>query len=136
MKSELENKLKKKGIKPTAMRLLIYDILYNYQKAMSLHEIEQQFNNVDRSTIFRTLKTFQNNCIIHSIDVGTGTVKYALCQEGCTCNHNDLHVHFFCNKCGKTHCLKDLPIPQIDLPDGFVFESANFIIKGICHNCQ
>lgn len=136
MKSELENKLKKKGIKPTTMRLLIYEILHNYQKAMSLYEIEQQFDNVDRSTIFRTLKTFQDHCIIHSIDVGTGTVKYALCQEGCSCGHNDLHLHFYCNNCGKTHCLKDFPIPKVELPDGFVFESANFVIKGICHNCH
>ncbi len=136
MKNEIDNKLKKKKIKPTAMRQLVYEILHNQQKAMSLYEIEQQFDNVDRSTIFRTLKIFQDNCIIHSIDDGTGSVKYALCKDGCACNPADLHVHFLCNKCGQTHCLKDLQIPKMDLPNGFSFKSANFVIKGTCFNCK
>lgn len=47
------------------MRQLVLDILLKNQKAMSLYEIEQQFDNVDRSTIFRTLKTFQDNFLIY-----------------------------------------------------------------------
>ena len=136
MKSEIDKKLLQKNIKPTSMRQLVYEILYKHQKAMSLLEIEQQFDNADRSTIFRTLKTFQDNNLIHSIDDGTGAVRYALCDDNCTCNLDDLHVHFLCNKCGQTHCLKELPIPTIDLPKGFDFESANFVIKGTCSNCK
>ena len=136
MKTEIENKLLQKNIKPTSMRLLVYEILLKHIKAMSLYEIEHQFDNVDLSTIFRTLKTFQDKCIIHSIDDGTGAVRYALCEDGCTCNPNDLHVHFLCSKCNQTHCLKDIPIPNMNLPDGFSFESANFVIKGICSKCK
>ena len=136
MRKEIEKILLHKNIKPTSMRQLVYEILLKYQKAMSLYEIEQQFDNVERSTIFRTLKTFQDNNLIHSIDDGTGAVKYALCDDECTCNLDDLHVHFLCNKCGQTHCLKDMPVPKMDLPENFSFESANFVIKGICPICK
>lgn len=136
MKSDIHKKLQHKNIKPTAMRNLVYEVLFNQKKALSLKEIEQQFHKFDRSTIFRTLKTFQDNALIHSIDDGTGAVKYALCDEGCTCEPDDLHIHFLCNKCGQTHCLKDMPLPKIDLPDNFSFESANFVVKGTCPKCH
>ena len=118
------------------MRQLVLNIILKNQKALSLFEIEQQFENVERSTIYRTLKTFMDNCIVHKIEDGTGATRYALCDEGCTCGIDDLHIHFFCNKCGQTNCLKDLPIPIPKLPDGFMFEKANFVIKGTCPNCK
>jgi Fur family ferric uptake transcriptional regulator len=136
MKNEIDIKLEQKNIKPTAMRKLVYEVLAKNKKALSLYEIEQQFDNVERSTIFRTLKTFQDNYLIHNIDDGTGAVKYALCDEGCTCSPDDLHVHFLCNKCGQTHCLRDMPVPKMDLQNGFSFESANFVVKGICPECK
>ncbi len=136
MKKEIDNKLNSKNIKPTAMRLLVYEVLKKQKKALSLIEIEQQFDNAERSTIFRTLKTFQDNLLIHSVDDGSGAVKYALCDDDCTCSLDDLHVHFLCVKCGQTFCFKDLPIPNLNMPEGFSFESANFVVKGICSNCK
>lgn len=136
MKVDVDKKLKQKNIKPTAMRELVYEVLDKQKKALSLYEIEQQFDNVDRSTIFRTLKAFQDNYLIHSIDDGTGAVKYALCDDDCTCDLDDLHIHFLCNKCGQTQCMKDMPVPKMDLPEGFSFESVNFVVKGTCPNCR
>lgn len=136
MSNEIDKKLQNRNIKPTAMRELVYEVLDKNKKALSLYEIEKQFDNVERSTIFRTLKTFQDKFLIHSVDDGSGAVKYALCEDDCTCSLDDLHYHFLCTKCGQTHCLKNMPIPKVDLPEGFSFDSANFVIKGICPNCQ
>jgi len=136
MEKAINTILHQKNIKPTAMRQLVLDVLLKKQQAVSLLEIEQQFENVERSTIFRTLKIFQQNCIIHKVDDGTGAVKYALCSEGCTCSFEDLHVHFLCTNCGQTTCLKELAIPDLSLPENFRFESANFVIKGVCASCS
>ena len=119
MNEEIDKKLNQKSIKPTSMRRLVLDILIHKKKAVSLYEIEKEFDNVERSTIFRTLKTFQDNYLIHSVDDGTGAVKYALCDDDCTCNLDDLHIHFLCNKCGQTHCLKEISVPQLEMPKGF-----------------
>lgn len=118
------------------MRQLVLEVLLNNRRALSLIEIEKQFESADRTTIYRTLKTFQENCIIHSIYDGTGSVRYAICSEGCTCDLNDLHAHFLCNRCGQTVCLKNYPIPDPELPEDFVFESASFVIKGTCPDCK
>ena len=133
---EIDSKLQLKNIKPTAMRQLVLRVLTKQKKAINLNEIEQHFDNVDRSTLFRTLKTFQDNNLIHSIDDGTGSVKYALCEDSCTCEPEYLHVHFLCQKCGQTFCFKDLPVPQPKLPEGFDFDNANFVVKGTCSSCR
>lgn len=136
MNSEIEQILEGKGIKPTAMRILVLNELHSQSEAISLYELEQKFNKVERTTLFRTLNTFERNNLIHKIDDGTGAVKYALCDENCTCELENLHVHFLCIKCKKTFCLKEIPVPFIQLPDKFEFKTANFVIKGICPHCQ
>ena len=117
MIKELENKLKNKDIRPTAMRLLVLEALVGQEVAISLSDLEKVFEKSDRITLFRTLKTFQENGLVHSIDDGTGVPKYALCETGCKCEiERDLHLHFHCRKCGETKCLYSYKIPEIVLP--------------------
>ena len=134
MKS-FENKLLDKNIKPTAMRQLVLKVLTDQKTAISLSELENKFEKADKATLYRTLKTFEENKLIHSIDDGTGSVKYALCKETCQCNPEDLHVHFLCTKCQHTYCLDDISIPEIILPVNFKLETINMVVKGICFNC-
>ncbi|QYH39221.1 transcriptional repressor [Algoriphagus sp. NBT04N3] len=136
MIKELENKLKEKDIRPTAMRLLVLEALSGQEAAISLSDLEKAFEKSDRVTLFRTLKTFQENGLVHSIDDGTGAPKYALCEEGCECNiERDLHVHFHCRVCSETFCLPKYKIPEINLPTNFNGEEANLVVKGGCGKC-
>lgn len=134
--NEIAKKLESKNVKPTAMRTLVYKTLVDSGKALSLSELEQQFDKVERSTIFRALKSFEEHFIVHPVDDGTGSVKYAVCDDDCTCNIHDLHVHFYCTRCGRTRCMKELPIPEIKLPAGYTFDKAQFIIYGVCPSCD
>ena len=136
MSKDIDKKLENRQVKPTAMRELVIAILLKQENAISLKELEDKFAQVDKSTLFRTLKTFEKKGVIHSIDDGSGSVKYAVCHDTCNCTPNDLHVHFHCTKCLKTFCLSHIPIPKINLPSGFTHNKANFVIKGICNNCN
>ena len=136
MKENIDNQLQFRNIKPTAMRELVLKVLTEQKSAISLHELEQIFENAVKTTLYRTLKTFEENKLIHSIDDGTGSVKYALCKETCKCNPTDLHVHFLCTKCKQTFCLTDIPVPSINLPVDFSLENINMVVKGICANCR
>ena len=78
----IEQKLLKKNTNPTSMRILVYDFLEEQQIAMSLSEIESHFYKADRITIYRTLKTFEEKGIVHSIQ-DNNTSKYILCDDGC-----------------------------------------------------
>ena len=133
---DTDDKLTSRNIKPTAMRELVLDILTEQKMAISLSDLEQKFHKSDRVTLYRTLKTFEEKKLIHSIDDGTGAVKYARCKESCQCHPEDLHVHFFCIKCQHTFCLSDIPIPLINLPVNFSVENINMVVKGVCSNCN
>ena len=136
MKNEIDKKLTDKNIKPTAMRELVLQVLSEQKTATSLPELERKFEKADKATLYRTLKTFEENKLIHSIDDGTGSVKYALCQDACECHPEDLHVHFLCTRCKKTYCLNDITVPTINLPKKFSLESVNMVVKGACSNCK
>ncbi len=136
MKKDIDKKLHYRQVKPTAMRELVLDILLEEKAALSLSDLEAKFDNVDKSTLYRTLKTFEEKKVIHSIDDGSGAVKYAICIDSCQCSPNDLHVHFHCIKCKKTYCLRDIPVPTVNIPNGFSLKSIDMVIKGICPNCS
>ncbi|SDS99728.1 MULTISPECIES: Fur family transcriptional regulator [Maribacter] len=134
---EVEKLLESKNIRVTAMRLLIYKLLFENKTAVTLSNIESAFEKADRTTLYRTIKTFEENNIVHQIDDGTGITKYALCEDGCKCDlKNDLHLHFHCNNCNETICLTEHKIPQIKVPKGFVSENVNLVVKGICDKCS
>lgn len=119
------------------MRILIYDFLFNQKVATSLSDIEQAFDKSERTTLYRTLKTFEENGVVHTIDDGSSVTKYALCEENCRCDvETDLHLHFHCSKCNETVCLTNHKIPQINLPEGYIAEDVNLVVKGICEKCN
>jgi len=136
MNKELEAQLLKRKIKPTAMRLLVLEFISTHRNAISLKDLEAGLESTDRVTLFRTLKTFEEHKIIHSIDDGSGSVKYALCPEACECDYpQDIHVHFFCKICNETLCMPKVKIPPVGLPSNFSPEEANVVIKGVCDKC-
>lgn len=132
----LEKQLESRKIKPTAMRLLVLRQLVEAGSAISLKNLESRFEKADKATLYRTLKTFEEKKLIHSIEDGTGSMKYAMCEEGCECEPQDQHIHFHCVKCGETYCLMQSKIPQTQIPTGFKASSASMVYKGNCANCN
>jgi Fur family ferric uptake transcriptional regulator len=136
MTADIEERLEAKGIKPTAMRKLVLDYLLLQNSAISLTELEKALSPVDRITVYRTLKTFEEHGLVHSIEDGTAS-KYAVCVEDCNkLSHQDLHVHFSCNNCNDTYCLPNTLIPILSLPSGFIGEEVSLIVKGLCQKCS
>lgn len=129
--------LESRGVRPTAMRLMTYKRLAELKVAASLGDLEKDFQISERSTLFRTMKTFEDKGVVHQIEDGTGVAKYALCEEGCECEvGSDLHLHFHCYSCDETVCLTEHKIPKINLPDGYIAEDINLVVKGICEKCS
>lgn len=136
MNRELEHRLEHRKIKPTAMRLLVLDFFQKQDHAISLKDLENGLESTDRVTLFRTLKTFEEHKIIHTIDDGTGSLKYAICNDSCECGYpQDIHVHFFCKVCNETQCLPKVKVPPMNLPHGFAPQEANVVVKGVCGKC-
>jgi len=134
---EIEQELVKHKIRPTAVRLRVLNVIKKYSHAVSLNELEHLLNPIDRTTLFRTVKTFQQNGIIHPVTESDGVLKYARCADGCTCSYQDhLHIHFSCELCANIFCMYDTSAQIPNLPEGFIPKDASVLIKGICPNCS
>ena len=110
------HKLVLRDIRPTAIRVLVLRTLLEMKQAMSVSDLEAQLDTVDKSTIFRTLTLFLSHHLIHGVDDGSG-------------------MHFCCECCHKTFCVKSIHIPSVQLPPGFIQTGANYVIKGLCAAC-
>ena len=134
---ETETILQNRNVRPTAMRMLVYEYMAKQRTAVSLSDIESNFDKAERTTLFRSLKTFEENGVVHKIDDGTGVAKYALCETDCHCElETDLHLHFHCTKCDETVCLTEYKLPKISLPKKYHAEDANLVVKGLCDSCS
>lgn len=130
----LDTELEKHGVKPTAVRLLVWKEAKAQSETFSLSDMERWMPQTERSSIFRALKLFAEHALLHIIDDGTGVQKYCVCR----CEHGGHinHVHFNCRVCGKTYCLEDYAIPVVEMPEGFRMEEAEYVVKGICRQCN
>lgn len=137
MSKELENILISNQVNPTAMRLLVLEYLLKQTVAISLNDLEIELDRADRITLYRTLKTFEANGIIHTIKDGTEVAKYALCADECSNElHADMHVHFYCINCKELYCLPKVKIPEIKLPGKFDLQEISLVARGICNTCK
>lgn len=131
----LLHKLAHRDIRPTATRLLILHAMMRGDETVSLPELERLLPTVDKSTISRTLALFLLHRLIHAVDDGTGTIKYAVCSDDCDCSVEDEHTHFYCERCHRTFCLKHIAVPVVPLPEGFRLSGVNYVLKGLCPEC-
>ena len=118
------------------MRLLVYQELEHARRPLSLRDLEDKMPTAERSTIFRTLTLLLHHHLIHAIEDGSGSLRYEVCQGDDDCTLDDQHIHFYCEHCHRTYCFHDTKIPQVSLPEGFQISSINYMVKGLCPNCN
>ncbi len=134
--SETESLLSKKNIPITAMRILVLGEMLKATSGVSLNQLEEILQDSDRSTLYRTLKTFEKKGLIHSVQENNHT-QYLLCHQDCTEeHHHDAHLHFYCSRCKKTSCLDEVSFHNINIPEGYLVTEMKFVANGICSDCQ
>jgi Fur family ferric uptake transcriptional regulator len=129
--------LKDFRLRSTPSRQEILHLFIKKDYALSHGDIEKEISNeLDRVTVYRTLKTFLDKGLIHKVLDDEGSLKYALCNEACTTTgHHHNHVHFKCTQCGQTNCL-NVEIPSVKLPKGYKPKELNLLIQGVCEHCS
>ena len=134
---ECEKLLASHGIKPTANRIVVAKTLAAAERPMSLTELEYKILSIDKSGVFRALTLFREHHLVHVIEDGGDGVRYELCysHDG-HAEDDDQHVHFYCERCHRTFCLPDTPIPSVSLPQGYHLTRINYMAKGLCPDCS
>jgi len=134
---ELESLLKKHGLRRTDIRLQILGAFRHQEKAYSQQDLQNAVGEIDRVTLYRTLRSFEEKGLIHRAIDGTDQAKYALCQDDCTVHeHQDDHAHFHCTSCGKTICIDDIQVPPISLPRDYQLQESQLVLRGLCDSCS
>lgn len=137
MRDQIYSILKKNLLSVTGSRKKILELFLQSNGALAHADIEKgSGEKFDRVTIYRTLQSFLNKGIIHSIPSADNTVRYALCKECTEESHHDDHIHFLCKECGTTTCLEEVHIPSIVLPKGFKSERIEMVVSGTCKECK
>jgi Fur family transcriptional regulator, ferric uptake regulator len=129
--------LKRNQLSVTDSRRKILEFFYDASGALAHADIEKlSGESFDRVTIYRTLQTFVEKGIIHTIPTADNSVKYALCKDECEAgHHHDDHIHFLCDDCGTTYCLES-NVPAIQLPKGFIAKQTDVVVSGRCGKCS
>ena len=128
--------LKKQNLSLTSSRIEILSILAGAKKPLSEKEIEERMDlECNRTTIYRNLSTLFQRGIIYRI-IADGALKYKYPQTITEQENFNKHVHFKCTACNSLICLHDIPVQPYSLPEGFTGKENQFLIVGICRECN
>jgi Fur family transcriptional regulator, ferric uptake regulator len=138
MEQTIHALLKKNQLSVTASRHSILQLFMHHPGALAHADIEKMTaSKIDRVTVYRTLQTFVEKGIIHTIPSTDNNIRYALCKASCADgHHHDHHVHFECERCHNTTCLDEVDTPVVRLPRGFRLTQTEVVIKGVCRACN
>lgn len=138
MEDKILDMLQKADLRVTRSRKEVLNILcQSGDQAISSSHIEHTLAGIDRITLYRILKTFEESGLIHSVADGSGKTKYALCSHECTGGeHHDNHLHFYCRICDTTTCMDKVQLPLVRLPQDYLIEEMRFVVAGVCKDCH
>ncbi|MFM7090706.1 MAG: Fur family transcriptional regulator, partial [Bacteroidota bacterium] len=129
--------LKHHDLRLTQVRKEVLSVFLKKEQALSQSDIEENVGQIDRITLYRTLRSFEDNGLIHRAIDGTDKLRFALCVDLCDKeNHKHNHAHFHCEKCTKTICLNGVEFPKIIHPSGFKVKETYYVMQGVCSKCQ
>ncbi len=135
--NQVADLLKKNRLSITGSRKKILQLFLEQPGALAHGDIEKKAGEkFDRVTVYRTLQTFVDKGIVHTIPTADNSIRYALCKDDCSeGHHHDHHIHFVCDNCGNTYCLDDVVTPEIKLPRGYATKHIEVVVEGLCKNC-
>ena len=139
--SHCEAILLKHGIRPTAVRILLLEVMERFEHTFSLADLETEADTLDKSSIFRSLALFAEHHLLHVVEDGSGAIRlfesnYCLSHNDHACRIDELHCHIHSEDCGNTFCLDDVHVPVIHYPAGYEVREINYLVKGRCPACR
>ena len=138
MHLKIKNRLKASGLTVTKNRIRVFKCFTILDKPLTLKQIRAYNKDIDRVTIFRILKVFEQKQIIHLITLDHNKILYALCDQECSVvknNHSHQHLHFQCDNCHDVSCLSIDEFPLIKVPN-YRIDDISINVNGLCQMCN
>ncbi|MCP4523738.1 MAG: transcriptional repressor [Candidatus Gracilibacteria bacterium] len=129
---EIEQILRENNNRVTPERVAIYNYLKT-KHIFSYNNISQNFGELGRASIFRTLNLFLDLGVIRKVEIGEKTMTYELND------HNNHHEHMKCENCKEVISFDSDNICNKIFQEakklGFKIKSHNIGVLGTCKNC-
>jgi Fur family ferric uptake transcriptional regulator len=122
--------LRHHAVRLTATRQHILGTLLQSPFALSRTEIEHHLA-LDRVTVYRTLRTFEEKGIVHRIVDHSETVRYAA-----SCPNAAVPALANDHACQHIYCLSQVPVPAVALPGTYQVLRRDHLLSGICGRCH
>lgn len=135
--NKIKSILAENNINKTKFRVDLLKLFYS-KKSLSVLEIFDYFNStVNKVTIYRSLKSFEEKCLIHKVPDSKNFTRYSLCNKNECKNgsHAHNHGHFICYACEQTFCLESIKVENTNQLDGFKVENLKLVYEGYCNSC-
>lgn len=137
MKNIWMTKLKEKGMRITAQREAIVEILLNSEKALDPLEVydltRQSHPSLGIVTVYRTMDCLEHLGLLQKVHQACGCNKYLKLKEG----HNHLLI---CTNCGKAVYFEGLnfenQFEQVAENNSFLLQDHWLQLSGLCQRCQ
>jgi len=130
--------LARQGVKPTALRLAVLEVLGSAPRALRAQEILAAIRaqrRVNKVTVYRILDDFTRRGILRRLAIEERVSHYEL-----ACEHHPPHPHFQCHRCGQVQCLEPAPLErmwtELQGPLGNRVDRIDIRLAGVCHKCR
>lgn len=132
--TELKRILHHNGLRTTKVRLLVYHVLQNSQKPLTIQQIVGQCHGVHFVSVYRCIDVFLAASIINVVPIGLKNM-YELSDS-----FKPHHHHVTCEACGHSVAVGQESIEnlmhKITLSAGMRPTHHHFEAFGICNKCS
>jgi Fur family transcriptional regulator, ferric uptake regulator len=126
------------GLKLTALRLAVLEVLGDVSRALRADEILMAIRahrRVNKVTIYRILEDFSRRGMVRRLSLQGRVNHYEL-----ACEHRPPHPHFQCRTCREIECLDPAPMNRVwNELQGPLENRADHLeirLAGVCHKCR
>ena len=123
--------LKDHNIKPSVIRVMIYDYICTHKIHATADEIYnalvESVPTLSKTTVYNTVNLLSKQGILKTITIDGVQTRY----DGDT----SMHGHFLCEKCGKVY---DFRLDEVEVSelDGFEIGTKEVYYGGVCRQCN
>lgn len=130
---ELEMILRKKGIRPSYLRIKILEYFFKYHNHPSVNmiydELQDKIPTLSKTSVYNTLSLFNQHHMIESLGITDNEQRYDLYRT-------KTHAHFYCEVCSEITDINFAIDEQIaEVFKEYEVQSQSIQFKGICPNC-
>jgi Fur family transcriptional regulator, ferric uptake regulator len=124
--------LTKHHINITKTRIALLESFLQSSEPLTLKDFySDSMPELNRISIFRTLKLFLHKKIIYRVHTTERTSRYLLRRST-----TSVHSNFICRICKKVMPVNTIDLPEVELPEDFTQQNIEIIIEGLCDACK